>query len=97
MEMTTDLQALAPDGSNGSFSNGTTPFEQEMVSITKQEYIQLASQVNYWKAQHALAKKKITKLEQEILFKEGQIKELRNRLFGKRSEKKSSPKSEKNN
>ncbi len=95
METTTNLQALSPDGSKSTFSTAPTPFEQEMVSMTKQDSIKLTSQVNFWKAQHAKAKEKITKLEQKIHFKDGQIKELRNRLFGKRSEKKSSAKSDK--
>ena len=93
MEMTTDLPALASDCSNSSL----TLFEQEMVSITKQDYINLTSQINYWKAQHSIAKEKLKKLQQKIYFKEGQIKDLRNRLFGQRSEKKNSSKSEKNN
>ena len=97
METTTDLQALSPDGSKSTFSTAPTPFQQEMVSMTKQDHIKLTSQVNYWKAQHAIAKEKITKLEQLIHFKEGQIKDLRNRLFGKTSEKKNSSKSGKNN
>ncbi len=97
METTTDLQELGSDHLDASYSTATSPFEQEMVSITKQEYIKLTTQANYWRAQHVLAKKKITKLEQKILFKEGQIKDLRKRLFGKQSEKQSSPKSEKNN
>lgn len=95
--MTADRQEFSLNCLNAKYNDATkTPFEQERVSITKQEYIKLTTQVNYWKAQHALAKKKITKLKQKILFEEGQIKDLRNRLFGKRSEKKSSPKSEKN-
>ena len=95
--MTTDLQSLASDCPTDSFNTVATPFEQEMVSITKQDYIKLTTQTNYWQAQHAKAKEKITNLEQKIHYKNGQIKDLQNRLFGKRSEKQSSPKSEKNN
>ena len=97
METTTDLQAIAPDYSNDLNGTECTPFEQEMVSITKQDYINLTSQKNYWQALHAKAKEKISVLEQEIHYKEGQIKDLRKRLFGKRSEKKSASKSEKKN
>ena len=97
METTTDLQQAIPDCSNGSFSTTPAPFEQEMVTITKQEYIELRAQKNYWEAQHAKTQEKIKKLEQKIQFKEGQIKDLRKRLFGKKSEKKNSPKSEKKN
>jgi len=97
MEITTDLQQFSSDYMDDSYGRGTSPFEQEMVSITKQDYIKLTSQISYWKAQHNIAKEKIAKLAQKLHFREGQVKDLRNRLFGKRSEKKSSPKSEKNN
>ncbi len=63
------------------------PFSQETVTISKQEHIELNQQINYWKAQHAKAKEKIAQLEQENLRKDGKIKDLQNRLFGKRSEK----------
>jgi transposase len=65
----------------------STPFSQEMVIISKQEHIDLIHQINYWKAQHAKAKEKIGRLEQEKLHQAGKIKDLQNRLFGKRSEK----------
>lgn len=95
--MTTNTQEPIPDIPNVSFNHDSTPFEQEMVLLTKQESIQLTTQINYWRAQHSKAKEKISKLEQQIHYKEGQIKDLRKRLFGKQSEKQSSPKAEKNN
>lgn len=58
-----------------------------MVTISKQEHIDLIRQINYWKAQHTKAKEKIDRLEQEKLHQAGKIKDLQNRLFGKRSEK----------
>ena len=83
MEITTELQQFSSDYMDGSYGRGTSPFEQEMVSITKQDYIKLTSQISYWKAQHNIAKEKIAKLAQKLHFREGQIKDLRNRLFGK--------------
>lgn len=95
MKTTTDIQQLESNDLNPNhFIAMPTPFEQEMVTITRQEYIELTSQINYWKSQHAQAKKKTTKLEQDILFVEGKVKDLQNRLFGKTSEKKCSAKSE---
>ena len=73
------------------------PFSQEKVTITKQEQIELHQRANYWEAQHAQAKKKIEALEQEIIFKDAKIKDLQNRLFGKKSEKGSTANSEKDN
>ncbi len=67
--------------------SASTPFSQEMVTISRQEQINLIHQINYWKAQHAKAKEKIDQLEQEKVYQAGKIKDLQNRLFGKRSEK----------
>ena len=74
-----------------------TPYSQKMVLITQETYIELKSQVNYYKKQHELAKEKIKKLEQKIQEKEGKIKDLKKRVFGKKSEKKSSTKNKKGN
>ena len=74
-----------------------SPFSRENVTITKQEYIELRHQAKYWEAQHARAKSRIRELEQEIVFKDAKIKDLQNRLFGKRSEKDKTAKSEKGN
>jgi transposase len=72
-----------------------SPSSQEWVTITKQEYIDLKCQASYWEAQHGRAKSQIAELKQEILLKDAKIKDLQNRLFGKKSEKQSPLKSEK--
>jgi len=72
-----------------------TPFSQKRVSITQQEHIELKSQVNYYKKLHDIAKEKIKKLEQKIQEKDGKIKDLKKRVFGKKSEKKNSSKNKK--
>ena len=64
-----------------------SPFSQERVTITKEEHINLIHQAKYWKAQHTQLKKKCVKLEEESLHKDAKIKDLQNRLFGKKSEK----------
>ena len=73
----------------------SSPFSQQWVTITKQEYIDLTSRASYWKAQHARAKSELEKLRQEAILKDAKIKDLQNRLFGKKSEKHSPLKSEK--
>jgi transposase len=72
-----------------------SPFSQQWVTITKQEHIDLTSRASYWEAQHARAKSEIEKLRQEAILKDAKIKDLQNRLFGKKSEKNSPLKSEK--
>ena len=72
-----------------------SPFSQEWVLISKQERIDLKWQASYWEAQHARGKLRIADLEQDNLLKDAKIKDLQNRLFGKKSEKNSPLKSEK--
>jgi transposase len=66
------------------------PFAQEWITITKQQYIELEAQANYWQSLHSRAKVRIEELEQELLLKDAKIKDLQNRLFGKKSEKQNS-------
>jgi transposase len=73
----------------------SSPFSQQWVTITKQERIDLTCRASYWEAQHARAKSEIEKLRQEAILKDAKIKDLQNRLFGKKSEKNSPLKSEK--
>jgi transposase len=73
-----------------------TPFSEEWELITKQERIGLKHQIAFWRGQHAQAKKKIEALKAENLLKDALIKDLQNRLFGKKSEKGNTPKSEAN-
>jgi transposase len=72
-----------------------SPFAEQWITITKQEHIELTARAGYWEAQHARGKIQIEALKQEILFKDAKINDLQNRLFGKKSEKNSPLKSEK--
>ncbi len=75
---------------------------QPYISIPEGEYLALKNQVGYWKSMHQKALLREEGLKQEIKEKNGQIRDLKNRLFGKKSEKKTSktekidPKSDKN-
>ena len=97
MEGTTNPSATpAPHRSLACLDAGqSSPFSQQWVTITKQEHIDLTSRASYWEAQHARAKSEIEKLRQEAILKDAKIKDLQNRLFGKKSEKTSALKSEK--
>ena len=63
------------------------PFAQQLVTITKQEHIGLCQRANYLGAQLTRVQKRIKDLEQKLLLKDAKIKDLRNRLFGKKNEK----------
>ena len=50
------------------------PYSQEWVTITKQTYIELTHQANYWQAQYAQIKQKCARLEEEVQYKQGLAK-----------------------
>lgn len=70
-----------PDGSAG------TPFDDQWVLIRKSEQIRLTAEARYWKAQHLRATRTIARQERELALQTAEIKDLRNRLFGKKTEK----------
>jgi len=70
------------------------PFAQDWITITKQQYIELEAQAHYWQSLHSRAKARIAELEQELLVKEAKVKDLQNRLFGKKSEKQNASRSQ---
>ena len=72
-----------------------TPFAQQWLTITKQEHIELSWRASYWEAQHARVKAQMEALKQDNSLKDAKIKDLQNRLFGKKSEKHNPLKSEK--
>jgi transposase len=61
-----------------------------IILISEKEYLELKSTVGYWKAMHAKALVREKLFRQTIKEQRGQIRDLRNRVFGKKSEKKSS-------
>ena len=67
-------------------SHGTTPFSQQTVVVTKQAYIELKWQANYWKTQHEQALKRESALKAKVAAHEATIRDLTQRLYGKKSE-----------
>ncbi|WP_424837103.1 IS66 family transposase [Serratia inhibens] len=57
--------------------------------------MELNCRAKYWEAQHARVKAQLEEAKQEILLRDAKIKDLQNRVFGKRSEKAPAAKSEK--
>ena len=66
------------------------------ISISEKEYLGLKSDVGYWRAMHekAILREKI--LKQTVKEQDGKIRDLKCRLFGKKSDKKSPSKDETN-
>ena len=67
-----------------------TPFAQTTVQISKQEHVQLKWGNRYWQRQHGRAFERIDELKQELERASAEIRDLKQRLYGKHSEKGSS-------
>ena len=64
------------------------PFSRKWVELTQAEHIELKWQGNYWKRQHGDLKRRNEALKQELDLAHAKIRDLKQRLYGKRSEKK---------
>ena len=64
-----------------------SPFAESIVQITKQEYIQLKWDSHYWKSQHQRTIARETELKKELEKAQAKIRDLKQRLYGKSSEK----------
>ena len=58
------------------------------ILISQKEYLELKNAVGYWLTMHSKAIEREKILKQKIKEQEGQIRDLRHRVFGKKSEKK---------
>ena len=84
----------APSSALSEQSSGCTPFEAEWVSIQKSHLIQLKADCNSYKSLHQKSQEKITRLEAELELANAKIKDLQQRLFGKKTEKSATSPSE---
>ena len=67
--------------------NDVTPFSQQSVVLTKQAYIQLKWEANYWRAQHTRLLEREAALKAEVETLHATIRDLTQRLYGAKSEK----------
>ena len=84
-----------PHDPTGNDVEPENPFSRERVTITKEEHVALIHRANYWAAQYTQLKQKFAKAEAESQRQDAKLKDLQNRLFGKKSEKPGSANSEK--
>jgi len=66
---------------------GATPFSQQTVVLTKQAYIELTWQANYWRAQYEQLMEREAALKAAIEAQQATIRDLTQRLYGTKSEK----------
>src|SRR2546427_5648183 len=71
--------------------SGTTPFSQQTMVLTKQAYIELKWEANYWRAQHARLVEREAALKGEVEALQSTIRDLTQRLYGAKSEKSACP------
>jgi len=81
------LAAAPPEAVLPIVAQRETPFSRQRVWLTKQEHIELKSQIAFWKTQHERALKREKALEKELEKAKGEIRDLRQRLYGRKSEK----------
>ena len=81
------LATNAPEAVPPIVAEGETPFSRQHVWLTKQEHIELKSQIAFWKAQHARALEREKALQKELEEARAEIRDLRQRLYGRKSEK----------
>jgi transposase len=71
--------------------NGATPFSQHTVVLTKQTYIELKWQAQYWRAQHERSLKREAALKAQVEALEATVRDLNQRLYGTKSAKSAGP------
>jgi transposase len=64
-----------------------------LVAVTQKELTRLKREGRFWQAQHQRACEREARLKQELELKEAQIRDLQQRLFGKKSESTTAPSS----
>jgi transposase len=79
--------ALSPSELIPGDATGTTPFAQQTVVLTKQAYIELKWQANYWRAQYEQLVEREAALKANIDAYQATIRDLTQRLYGTKSEK----------
>src|SRR5215510_285758 len=79
--------ALAPSELAPVNGKGVAPFAQQTVVLTKQAYIELTWQANYWRAQYEQLVERETALKAEVEAHQATIRDLTQRLYGTKSEK----------
>jgi len=95
---------LFPEAASGAGLAPAPPFAQQTITLTRQEHIQLVSDVRYWRSQHeravtraqwtqkrhdqelAGARAREAALQAEIVDLKAQVRDLRQRVFGTRTE-----------
>ena len=82
----TPCSSIVPQRVSALEATSLTIPVQRQVSLSQKELTRLRWEGSYWKAQHQRACERELRLKQELAQKEAQIRDLQQRLFGKKSE-----------
>jgi len=83
----TQPQLIATSALAPANATHTTPFSPQTVVLTKQAYIALKWEGNYWRAQHAQLLEREAALKREVATLQATMRDLTQRLYGTKSEK----------
>lgn len=86
------MEGIAQPGADSAklpvaYREGSTLFSQRTVVLSQQEHIQLKWEARYWKSHHARALEREAALKKALEQSEAQVRDLKQRLYGKKSEK----------
>jgi transposase len=85
------LQLISTTAHEPACGENATPFSTQMVVLTKQAHIALKWEANYWRAQHGQSLKREAALKAQVAAHEATIRDLKQRLYGKKSERSAGP------
>lgn len=87
--MDASCKNIQPDATSltGDQIFGLISGQSPLITIQQKEFLQLKSEVGYWKAMHAKALEREKLLKDRVKILEGQNRDLKDRLFSKKNEK----------
>ena len=89
------MENMSPSQNSSTYQPGSgtkeTPFTQTIIHLTKQQYVQMKWDARYWQRQHERGIVRESALKLELDVAKATIRDLKQRLYGKHSEKGASP------
>jgi transposase len=96
METVLPQQPANPDNLPEVIGQACSPFAEEYITLSKEEHIDLTCSAKYWQSQHARALDRETALKKRVAELEAEVRNIKQRLYGKKSEKGGTTKNEGN-
>ena len=94
METVLPQQPANPDNLPVVANQVSSPFAEEYITLSKEEHIELTCNAKYWQSQHARTLDREAALKERVAELEAEVRDLKQRLYGKKSEKSGTTKNE---